>query len=348
MVSSHQRQHRRRVPRGRAPAAAALAVALVLLGCGGSDEPGANGGAPAPSASEQAAPPTPRELVVVLPPIGSLDELEQARVRAGVARAVDEVLGASRPFRIVSAPTLSSLGDVVEQAARGADVVCVLGPQARASLEAALVLYPQTVACALPSPDDDGSAVLGTDIDLEALGLQLGRTARAAAGAREVLVLAGGDPLHGVGWVAGVRAGAAGGPVRVLGAVDDLRDELAQAIGGQGDDDPGPGPPSSRGRVGVVVLDASPGAAQLARELLEAGVLVIAPRAFVVDAPDVASLVLRWRVRWDLPLAGLLRRAIAAADGTPPAVVPGPGPSDGPFVLEEGPAHVPPGTDPVG
>ncbi len=289
----------------------------------------------------------PGELVVVLPPLDRVDALEHARIRAGTARAVDEVLGPSRPFRIVSAPTSTSLGDVVEQAVRSADIVCVLGADARASLEAALRLYPRTVGCALPSPVD-GGAVLGVDLDLGELGLLIGRAARAAAGTKEVLILSGGDALHGVAWLAGVSAGAAGGSVRILGSVDDLREELERAGGGVSvDGDIGPGADSVRSEIGVVVVDASPGAAGLALELLERGVLLIAPRAFVADAPDASSLVLRWRVRWDLPLTGLLRRAVAAAEGTPPPAVPGPGSSDVVFVLEEGPAHVSGDIDPV-
>ena len=290
---------------------------------------------------------TPGELVVVLPPLDRLDPLEHARVRAGTARAVDEVLGSTRPFRIVSAPTLSSLGDVVEQAARSADIVCVLGHDARPTLEAAQLLYPRMVGCGLPV-SVDGGAVIGVDLDLQELGLHLGRTARAAAGTREVLVLSGGDALHGGAWVAGVGAGAAGGPVRILASAGDLRAELERdGAGTRVVEDPDVGARSVRSEVGVVVLDASPGAAELALELLERGVLLIAPRAFVADAPDTASLVLRWRVRWDLPLTGLLRRAVAAAEGTSPPAVAGSGPNDAVFALEDGPAHVAVGIDPV-
>ena len=319
---------------------------LLISACSGTVDV-AGGTASAPVAPVEPVAPGPGELVIVLPPLDRLDALEYARVRAGAARAVDEVLGSARPNRIVSAPTLSSLGDVVEQAARSADIVCVLGPEARSSLEAALLLYPRTVGCGLPSPAD-GVAVLGLDLDLEELGLLLGRAARAAAGTKEVLVLSGGDALHGVAWLAGVGAGAAGGPVRILGSADDLREELERAGGGAVVvDDPDVGARSVRSEVGVVVLDASPGASELALELLERRVLLIAPRAFVADAPDVASLVLRWRVRWDLPLTGLLRRAVAAAEGTTPPTVSGPGSSDAVFALEEGPAHVSADIDPV-
>ncbi len=291
--------------------------------------------------------PLPGELVVVLPPIDRLDPLEHARVRAGTARAVDEVLGSSRPYRIVSAPTLSSIGDVVEQAARSADIVCVLGHEARPSLEAALQLYPRTVGCGLPAAAD-GGVVIGAELDLQELGLQLGRAARAAAGAKDVLVLSGGNALHGVAWLAGVTAGADGGSVRVATSPADLRAELERAGGGEGvADEPDLGARPVRGEVGVVVLDASPGAAELAVELLERGVLLVAPRAFVADAPDIASLVLRWRVRWDLPLTGLLRRAVASAEGTAPPTIAAPGASDTVFALEEGPAHVAAGTDPL-
>jgi hypothetical protein len=332
-VPLDQRQQTDRVARGRAGVAAALVAALVLVGCAVSGDVGEAGPA-SPVAPVDVPPPLPGELVLVLPPLEGLDPLEHARVRAGAVRALEEVLGTSRPARIVSAPTVGSVGEVVEQAARSADVVCVLGSAARASLESALLLYPRTIGCGLPAPTD-GTIVLGVELDLAELGSQIGRAARAAAGTREVLVLSGGDALHGSNWAAGVSAGAAGGPVRILGSPDAVREELLRARGSTAG-----GAGQSRSTVGVVVLDASPGAADLARELLEQRVLLVAPRAFVADAPDVTSLVLRWRVRWDLPLTGLLRRAIAAADGVPPVVVPGPAATDGAFALEEGPAHV--------
>jgi len=334
------------VSSGRARASAALVVLLALAACSGTVDT-AGGAASLPASRAEPVVALPGELIVVLPPSDRVDPLEHARVRAGAARALEEVLGPSRPYRIVSAPTMGSIGDVVEQAARSADIVCVLGHEARPSLEAALLLYPRTVGCGLPAPAD-GVAVLGVDLDLQELGLLLGRAARAAAGTREVLVLAGGDALHGVAWLAGVSAGAAGGPVRILGSDGALRAELERA--GEGEsivEDPEVGIRSVRNEVGVVVLDASPGAAELALELLERGVLLIAPRAFVADATDTGSLVMRWRVRWDLPLTGLLRRAVATAEGTPPPAVAGPGSNDAVFALEDGPAHVAVGSDPV-
>jgi hypothetical protein len=324
-----------------------LVVALTAGACATQDA--ANGpasGTPTPSAAD-VAPPLPGELVLVLPALDRLDPLELARIRAGASRALDEVLGVARPFRLVAAPTSASLGDVVEQAVRGADIVCVLGPDARAALEAALTLYPRTVGCGLPAPAD-GAVLEGIDPDLEDLGRRLGRAARAAAGDRDVLVLAGGDALHGVGWVAGVSDGAGGGPVRVLGSADAVREELARDGSGPPVlDDAGIDRAIARGPVGVVVLDASPGAAELALELLEGGVLLIAPRAFVVDAPDGSTVVLRWRVRWEVPLVGLLRRAVAVADGTVGAVPPPRPTTEGMFDLEEGPAHVRPDSQPL-
>jgi hypothetical protein len=318
------------------------------MACTGSTgEDGAESGA-AGSSPADVAPPLPGELVLVLPALDRLDPLEHARVRAGVTRALDEVLGGARPYRVVAAPTSASLADVVEQAARGADIVCVLGPDARPALEATLLLYPQTVGCGLPAPAD-GPTYSGVDLDLEDLGRMLGRAARAAAGRREVLVLSGGDALHGVSWLAGVSEGAAGGPLRIVGSVDALREELERAGTASGPrDELDIGATAVRSDVGVVVLDASPGAAELALELLERGVLLITPRPFVADAPDLSALVLRWRVRWDVPLVGLLRRAVAIADGTVTTVPPPPPTTEGAFALEEGPAHVQPDLQPLG
>lgn len=323
---------------------AASAVALGACASGGEGDAAESGA----TASAEVAPTLPGELVLVLPALDRLDALEHVRVRAAVTRVLDAVLGGTRPYRVVTAPTSASLGDVVEQAVRGADIVCVLGPDGRVALESALTLYPQTVGCGLPAPTD-GVLLTGAEADLEALGRMLGRAARAAAGEREVVVLSGGDALHGVSWLAGVSDGASGGPVRIVGSVGAVREVLDRtgsrvaAVDVSGIDGV-----ASRSAVGVVVLDASPGAAELALELLERGVLLVAPRPFVVDAPDVSAVVMRWRVRWDVPLVGLLRRAVAVADGTAvpnqPPVTPQ---TEGMFSLEEGPAHVQPDTQPL-
>jgi hypothetical protein len=95
--------------------------------------------------------------------------------------------------------------------------------------------------------------------------------------------------------------------------------------------------------VGVVVLDASRESALLVDAVLDRGIRVVAPRSLLAGrtevAGDAAGVVIRWRVRWDVPLAALLRRAVDGEGST----VPGPLAADGAtIVLEPGPAFVRP------
>jgi hypothetical protein len=69
--------------------------------------------------------------------------------------------------------------------------------------------------------------------------------------------------------------------------------------------------------------------------LAERGVRVVAPRSLLLDAGEPEdAVVLRWRVRWDIPLALLLRRL----GGSGGATIAG----EDVIVLEPGPAHVAP------
>jgi hypothetical protein len=169
-----------------------------------------------------------------------------------------------------------------------------------------------------------GERSLRAEVDLGALGAELGRSARAAAGDELVVVLAGGDPMFDRRWVTSITTGARPGPVNVVldaGAVFEAI-EQAELIDQ---------------RIGAVVLDASAGASELAVRLLEQGVPVIGPGSILADSGDHPALVARWRVRWDVPLALLFR---ALANGGPASSVPsGPATSMDPVVvIEPGPA----------
>jgi hypothetical protein len=211
---------------------------------------------------------------------------------------------------------------------------------------------------------------LQVDIDPGRLGRALGTAARAAAvagdaGDATVLVLSGGDPMLDRRWSDGVAAGAAGSVHKVARASEALElldaqaESLAAGVVPGGPDvfareSGGPlvGSPDrddlplalTLPPITAVVLDASPEAALLVGALLERGLLVVGPRSLLsgqADGSSDATVVLRWRVRWDVPLAALLRRAGAASGAADaPAVIE---PAwDDMVVLEPGPAHVAP------
>lgn len=268
-------------------------------------------------------------LVVVLPPADALAPSEQARIRVLVERVLEEVAPAGSRPEIVAPMTTDAVQGAIESAARRADAVCVIGNGGRGALVATLDLYPARTGCVLPLPDEGGLRV--EDVDLDRVGRTLGESARAAAGEGTVLVLDGGDAMLDRRWAQGVLAGALGAQhvVTTASQAVDLLDAQAEALraglvpgsfaasGGRAD---GPlGSPAESDVipvalllpvVEVVVLDASPAAAELLPVLLERGVLVVAPRSLLLDQAEHPAVVLRWRVRWDVPLTALLRRVL--------------------------------------
>lgn len=293
-------------------------------------------------------------------------------VERSLDTVLDSVLGA--PFgraTVLEPASTSALHDTVELAVRRAGpggTVCVLGSAGERALAAALALYPATRGCLLPSAPG-GSGVTGPDtlagdVDLEAIGRELGVAARAAAGTGTVLVVSAADAMLDRRWRAGVNAGAVDlerAPTalftvataeRALALIDEQAELIAEGIV------PGtsaplldpdvelPGDPFIDGEqvsartlppITVVVLDASVEAELLLGALAERGVLVIAPRSLLLAAGEADdTVVLRWRVRWDVALVRLLRPTLAGADGRP---------ADGALDLlavEPGPAHVTP------
>jgi hypothetical protein len=310
-----------------------------------------------------------RELVIVLPPAAGLAEPERARVRLLVERVLEaELTAAARQAVVLLEPAdAASLVDAIERAVRRVGdrgSVCVLGADARGTIAPVLARYPATRACLLPVPAVDGEDLVSADVDLERLGRELGAAARAAAGTGAVVVLDGGDAMLDRRWRSGVLAAAVApiGTSALSGATHTVRtaeelmallDEQAALVAGgvvpgsaeaielaEGADvgivDLADLPPASvLPPVGAVVLDASPEAALLVAVLAERGVRVLAPRSLLLDAGAPEDMVvLRWRVRWDLPLAGLVRRLVVG-DGASAS-------GEDVLVLEPGPAYAGP------
>jgi len=322
--------------------------------CGSTDVPApVTGSAEVPGSGGQAGS---GALLLVLPPADRLAPAERVRVRLLVERALDEVIVTGARPVLLEPATTDALDGAVETAVRRAGTVCVLGGGGRAALDAALSLYPSRTGCMLPLAGDPGR-LLGADVDLEGVGRELGAVARAVAGEGTVLVLDGRDGMLDRRWAAGVLAAAPGAQhvvtsaVELLQLLDDQAAAIAagvvpgsaEALAGSGVDAEFPDredvplalvlPP-----VEVVVLDGSVEAMAVVAALLEREVRVIGPRSLLVEHPDDASIVLRWRVRWDVPLVALLRRAL---DGDAASGVPGDAPAwtlADVLALEPGPA----------
>ena len=335
---------------------------------------GGNGGAATATA-------LPSATIIVLPPADRLADAERDRVRMLVERVASETLPGEPVPVVLAPATVDAFAATVESAVRRvgpSGTVCLMGTEVAAVAAEMAALYPATRICRLPAGEaiagaDERSVPatsLQIDVDQGRLGRALGAAARAAAlaadrGDTTVLVLAGGDAMLDRRWSTGVAAGAAGSVHVVarareaLALLDAQAESLAAGVVPGGPDvfatDPGgplaglPDPDDlplalTLPTVTAVVLDASPEAALLVGELLERGLLVVGPRSLLTGQPDGSSdetVVLRWRVRWDVPLAALLRRAVAvtgsgdAATGSEPAW-------EDMVVLEPGRAHVAP------
>lgn len=324
---------------------------------------------------------TPTATIIVLPPADRLADAERDRVRMLVERVASETLpGESVPI-VLAPATVDAFAGTVESAVRRvgpSGTVCLMGAEMAAVAAEMVALYPATRICRLPAADgvtgaDERTASatpLQIDVDLARLGQELGAAARAAALAADaddttVLVLAGGDAMLDRRWSDGVVAGAAGSvhvvrrASEALALLDAQAESLAAGVVPGGPDvfaaDPsgplaglsdhdGPPLPLALPPVTAVVLDASPEAALLIGALLERGLLVVGPRSLLngeLDGSSEDTMVLRWRVRWDLPLAALLRR-VGTADASGDAPTGSDPVWEDVVVLEPGRAHVAP------
>lgn len=316
-----------------------LAATVLLVGCaagdavdpvaapGPSDAPagaGADAGGPDAAAAGPVPTTTARPLVLVLPAPGALHPDGHAELLAAADRALGTAAAAG-PVRRVVPPRTDAVPDVLAALAPEAGALCAVGAGVVPLLDAVGDRWAALPVCAVPGARDAGG-VLVAGADVAALGSRLGGIARTVAGARDVVVLATGDPLLGADWAAGVAAGAAAGPdagpVRVLADAAAL-DAAALAVGGG---------------VGAVVLDAGPGAAAALRRLAGSPVPVLLPAALAAgaDAPAPDRVAATYRVRWDRVLGPLLARARGGAAAAPPAsgdvleVVTGPAALPGP------------------
>lgn len=340
----------------------AVASVVLLMSACAPESPSDPLAVPSPDA---AAPEVGGGIAVVLPPAGLLAAAERDHVRRAVERAFAIATPeADDPARIMILEPADddAVVDAVERAVRRVGpggTVCVLGAGVRDRIAALLVLYPATRACLLPASPVEGDVHLTADVDLDALGRAIGEAARTAAGDGTVLVVAAGDPMLDQRWRTGVveavLAGGEGrtpGRVHVVGSADDalrLLDEQAALIA----EGIVPGSPAALGSVdgsgvsvgldeefvpaalvlppvAAVVLDASPDAVLLLPALAERDLLVVGPRSLLAsDGVRQDTVVLRWRIRWHLPLSAMLDVAL---DGG------GTLPDDEVLVLEMGPA----------
>ena len=295
-------------------------LATVLAACGAAGGPSVGLGG-APVAAEPGvggtAPATSAEVVIVLPPADGHAEEERARVRMLVERAAAEALPSGTRPMLLEPATSDAIDATVEAAVRrvgASGTVCLIGADGTTVVTPVLALYPAARVCLLPAGRD--VVTTGTfpppsaDVDLDRLGRELGAAARAAAGGGTVMVLAGADGMLDRRWLVGVVAGAPG-PLHTVTSVEAalsfLDARAADPLGGVvPDDDDLPFAPALPPVI-VVVLDASSASAELVGPLIDRGLLVVGPRSLLVGVPDEA-VVLRWRVRWDVPFTALLRR----------------------------------------
>jgi hypothetical protein len=297
-----------------------LVCALLAAGCAAPSEDPPVGPSRAAPVVPRAAPGevTSAPLVLVLPAASTLHPAEHARLLVAADRALAEA-AADGPARRVVLPREGALDDVAAALAPDVGVLCAVGSGAVEVLASVRERRPRLVTCAVPAPAG-ADGVAGIDVDLAGLGVRLGAAARTAAGPAPVAVLASGDPLLGAAWLDGVIAGAAGdglAEVRLVTGAAGLAAALAAGAG-------------------AVVLDAGPAAAAALAVLATVDVPVLLPAA-LADAPggpDPDRVAARYRVRWDLALAPLLRRVrgVGVPDPAPAALT----------ELEPGPAARPP------
>lgn len=157
--------------------------------------------APDPSPSPTAAttdtpsPVSGLRIAVVLPPASLVTDAETAATRADLAELRDRFGSDVASVRVVEPDTPAFVADVTDVVADGgADLVCVVGPDAGAVVLEAAPRFPTTEFCATPAtaaPEEVPSNVLLVDVRVEELAFLAGAAARLA------------DPPRAPGFVAG-------------------------------------------------------------------------------------------------------------------------------------------------
>lgn len=354
-------------PRSRGPRATAtvqrtrlllLAVmVLAMVSCTSGPADDAPLTVEAPPIEEPVAAPTGQAVELVLPPRSTLapavaDGLERRlRALAGALPEGIDALSVRSPDDAVFVPDLLELA-----AARGAGLVCAIGPEVADAADRTAVRHGETRLCAMPvgvpSPDEEGTVeptpAVRIDVPVEDLGVLVGTAARTAVRAAvaadaaraadedaeeegsdldappaptpRVGLLLDGDELPGPRFRAGLLQGL--GPVQVVEPTSPDTPpaeglEEVLAAGAQ-----------------VVVVDGGAGAAQIIAEL--------DGRAGVVGPVDLwgdtlpAGVVLGYRLRWDIVVSVVLDRFAGADELREPVLL---GDEDGVLELRGGPGQ---------
>ncbi len=178
-------------------AAIAGAVALLSVGCTSEDSPVPP--PPIPEDDEDASTntvPVGTRVEVVLPAEGELDDAVSsglsARLRA-LASELPEGIGSLRVHVPDGLPFVADLTELL--AARGHELVCVVGADAASVAEPVAERHRASTLCALPAappePEEEGeplvlpaTAAARIDLPVEELGMLVGTAARVAAAAR--------------------------------------------------------------------------------------------------------------------------------------------------------------------
>ena len=288
---------------GVAPAAAALlALFAMLVGCTGAAEQEPTP-LPQPTPVEEPPPaPVGRDLTVVLPPDGLLDD----RVHEGLRRRIARLAAGLPPdvgeLTVRTPDDAPFVIDLAELAAsRGTGLVCLLGPDTAAATDTLASRYGGVRFCglptALPEVDDQGQVPdtpgVRVQLPVEALGQLVGQAAGAVA--REagddpvVGLLLGGDELPTTTFRDGLLRGLAG--VEVV-EVEDADASPAAAIEALLAAD-----------AEVVVLDGHLGARE-AIAALDGRVPVVAPVDLIGDVP-APQAALGYRLRHEVALTAV-------------------------------------------
>ncbi|MFU8841316.1 MAG: hypothetical protein ACNA8R_11435, partial [Nitriliruptoraceae bacterium] len=179
-----------------------LTLALLLVGCTG-DQGDDELEPPAPPPVEDTAgPPSGRDVVVVLPAATALDPQVLDGVAGRLAALADELPEQVGALRVQRPDTEPFVGDLLERgAARGAQLVCVLGAGTHELADTVARRHGWTTVCSLPAavPEELDDAApppaVRVDAPVRELGVVAGTAARTAALARaRPAAGAAGDP----------------------------------------------------------------------------------------------------------------------------------------------------------
>jgi len=302
-VAAGYEARRAAAPARVTPAAVALLlVVAVLAGCTGGDEQEPTP-APEPIPVEEPPPaPVGRDLTVVLPPDGLLDDRVHDALRrrtAALAAGLPPDVGELTVRSPDAAPFVVDLAELA--ASRGTGLVCLLGPDTAAATDTLASRYGGVRFCglptALPEADEEGQVPdtpgVRVELPVEALGQLVGQAAGTVAreGGDDPVVglLLGGDELPTSTFRDGLLRGLAG--VEVVEA-EDADATPAAAIEAL-----------LAAEARVVVLDGHLGARE-AIAALDGRAPLVAPVDLIDDVPPEQA-ALGYRLRHEVALAAV-------------------------------------------